>query len=170
MATTQTSTIALNINANLSSALDLVTAKADMSKKYAFTLASGSGANQADDIFSDTRTLSASGTEDHDLAGGLTNAFGETLTFSTIKAMIFKAASGNTNDVQVSVKATNGFSTWALAASDGITLRPGGMFCIVNPDATGMAVTASTGDLLTVTNSAGSTSVTYDMIIIGVKV
>jgi hypothetical protein len=170
MATTQTSALSLKINADLSSVLDLVTAKANIDKKYSFSLASGSGADQADDIFSDTRTLSASGTEDHDLAGGLTNAFGETLTFSIIKAMIFSAAAANTNDVQVSVKSANGFVTWALAASDGITLRPGGMFCIVNPDATGMAVTASTGDLLTVTNSSSGTSVTYDMIIIGVKV
>jgi hypothetical protein len=34
-------------------------------------------------------------------------------------------------------------------------------------DSTSVAVTAGTGDLLTVTNSAGSTSVTYDIIIIG---
>jgi hypothetical protein len=35
------------------------------------------------------------------------------------------------------------------------------------PDATGYPVTAATGDLVTLTNSAAGTSVTYDVIIIG---
>jgi len=48
-------------------------------------------------------------------------------------------------------------------------LRPGQMFAtaVGAADATGIAVTAATGDLLTITNSAGSTTVSYDIVIIG---
>ena len=42
-----------------------------------------------------------------------------------------------------------------------------GKFIWVAPDATGIAVTASTGDLITVTNSSSGTAVTYDVVIIG---
>jgi hypothetical protein len=54
-----------------------------------------------------------------------------------------------------------------MAASDGIQVQPGGIFLLVTPSSGGYAVTASTGDLITMTNSAGSTSVTYDVIIAG---
>jgi len=54
-----------------------------------------------------------------------------------------------------------------LAASDGISVRPGGLFCWAAPDATAVAVTAGTGDLLAIANSGAGTSVTYDVVIIG---
>jgi hypothetical protein len=129
-------------------------------------MTNGTGSGSANMIFSDTRTLSASGTEDLDLAGSLTGAFGNTLTFARIKAVIVSAASGNTNNVNVTRPASNGVPLF-LAAGDGIPVKPGGTFCWVAPDATGVAVTASTGDLITFTNSAGTTSVTYDVVIIG---
>jgi hypothetical protein len=54
-----------------------------------------------------------------------------------------------------------------LAAGDGIALRPGATFVWISPDATGVTVTAGTGDLLNIANSGAGTSVTYDVIIIG---
>ncbi|MFM9777091.1 hypothetical protein [Streptomyces scabiei] len=156
----------LNLQSTLSSALDLVTSRAPMTYESTIDLASGVGANQADKIFADTRTLAASATEDLDLAGVLSDPLGAALTFARIKAVLVKAASGNTNSVQVTRPASNGVPLF-LAAGDGLSVRPGGLFLWVAPDATGVAVTAGTGDLLTLTNSAGSTSVTYDVIIIG---
>ncbi|QTU45639.1 hypothetical protein F3K20_12870 [Streptomyces scabiei] len=156
----------LNLTSTLSSALDLVTSRAPLAYESIIDLASGVGANQADKIFADTRTLAASATEDLDLAGVLSDPLGAALTFARIKAVLVKAASGNTNSVQVTRPASNGVPLF-LAAGDGLSVRPGGLFLWVAPDATGVAVTAGTGDLLTLTNSAGSTSVTYDVIIIG---
>jgi hypothetical protein len=83
-----------------------------------------------------------------------------------IKAILVKAASGNTNNVNVSRPASNGVPLF-LAASDGIAVLPGGAFLWVAPNAAGVAVTAGTGDLLTFTNSAGTASVTYDVVIVG---
>ena len=63
---------------------------------------------------------------------------------------------------------SNGFTSWVGDATDVVKVKPGGALILVAPDATGYAVTAGTGDLLTITNSAGSTSVTYDVVIMGV--
>jgi len=129
-------------------------------------LATGTGSNQADLIFHDQRTLIASATEDLDLAGSLTDQFGTTLTLARIKGIVVTAAAANTNNVNVIRPASNGVPIF-LAAGDGMPVKPGGRFEWWAPDATGIAVTAGTGDLLTFTNSAGTTSVTYDVIIIG---
>lgn len=152
--------------ATLTDPLDLSTPADALDYVKRVTLTSGTGANQGDMMWHDQRTLTASATEDLDLAGVLTNAFGDTQTFARIKAVIVYAATANTNNVNVTRPASNGVPLF-LAAGDGIPVRPGGLFQWVAPDATGVVVTASTGDLLTFTNSAGSTSVTYDVIIIG---
>lgn len=150
----------------LTSALDLSTPTDALVKALHLVLTSGTGANQADMMWHDTRTLAASATEDLDLAGSLTGPLGGTLTFARIKMVLVTAASANTNNVNVTRPAANGVPLF-LAASDGIAVRPGGGFLWAATDSTGVAVTAGTADLLTFTNSAGSTSVTYDVVFIG---
>lgn len=148
------------------SALDLVTASAPIAFTARTRLATGTGANQADKVFQDTRTLSASGTEDLDVSGSLTTPLGGSFVIARIKALIVTAAAGNTNNVNITRPASNGVPLF-LAASDGIPVKPGGTFVWIAPDVTGIAVTAATGDLITVTNSSSGTSVTYSVIIIG---
>lgn len=147
--------------------LDIGDGKHVINKTYDVAFSNGTGANQANMVFTDQRTLSASGTEDLDLAGGLTDAFGNTITFTSIKGIFIYAATGNTNDVLVGGAASNQFIEWVSNASDVIVVKPGGFFGLCNPAANGYAVTASTGDLLKVANSSSGTSVTYDIIIVG---
>jgi hypothetical protein len=158
--------IAVNVSSSHIKALDLGDATFPISASQVVNLTNGTGAGQADLVFTDTRTLSASGTENLDLAGSLTDAYGTTMTFARIKGLIVFAASGNTNDVQITRPASNGVPIF-LAAGDGLPVRPGGIFAWACSDATGIAVTAGTGDLLTVTNSAGTTGVTYTVVIFG---
>lgn len=158
-------TIKASLSATHTNVLDLATASFPLSIQQALTLTDGTGANQADRIFSDTRTLSASANEDLDLSGSLTNAYG-TVTFARIKAVFVIADAANTNNVNVSRSTSNGVPLF-LAATDGIAVRPGGIFLWACSDATGVAVTAGTGDLLNFANSAGSTSVNYSVVIIG---
>ena len=160
-----TSNIQLLVTGEQTSALDLGTGKFPFSLAKVMALASGTGADQADRVFTDRRTLSASATEDLDLAAALTDAFGASITFAKIKAVIIIAAAGNTNDVQVTRPASNGVPLF-MAASDGIALKPGYALAWFG-GGTGVTVTAGTGDLITVTNSAGGTPVTYDVVIIG---
>lgn len=151
----------------LTSALDLVTGSAPLNYGKAFTWPSGTAASQADRIFSDTRTIAASGTDDLDLAGVLTDAFGATCTFVRVRGLIVFANAANTNNVIVGNAAANGFITWVGAAAHTVTVRPGGLLALIAPDTTGYAVTAGTGDILRVANSGAGTSVTYDIVIIG---
>lgn len=146
---------------------DLGTLKQSMVNAFPNAFTNGTGADNANAAFLDTRTVTASSSEELDLAGGLTDPFGTTLTFTRIKGLIISAAAANTNNVLVGGAASNAVSTIFSDTSDEIVVRPGGMFCITAPDATGMAVTASTADLLRIENSSSGTSVTYDIIIVG---
>ncbi|MFE0036833.1 hypothetical protein [Streptomyces sp. NPDC059015] len=160
--------LAVSAYGELSSALDLGTGRAPQSLSRSMSLASGTGAGKADRIFGDRRTLAASATEDLDLAGVLLDSFGAQITFARIKGILIAAAAGNTNNVVIGNATTNAWST-LLGATGTVTLRPGAFLAVGTgvADATGYAVTAGTGDLLKVANSAGSTSVTYDVVIIG---
>ncbi len=162
-----TSGVNVQLDALLTSALDLSTVSSPLTIAQHYPLTSGTGANQADKVWSDTRTLAASGTENLDLAGVLLDAFGVAITFVKVKAMLIRAASGNTNDVLVGGHATTAFVNWVSDPTDVIVVKPGGLFLLVAPGASGYGVTAATGDLLKVTNSAGTTGVTYDIAILG---
>jgi hypothetical protein len=163
-----TANVSASVSGSQTSALDLGTVTFPFSTSASAAYTSGTGAGQVDVVFTDTRTLSASATEDLDLAGSLTGALGTTLTFARIKAVFVSAAAANTNNVNVTRPASNG-TPWLLAAGDGIALRPGAFLAWGSgaADATGVAVTAGTGDLITFTNSAGTTSVTYTVVIVG---
>ncbi len=159
-------TIDLGVSAALTTALDLVTGSAPLSYSKRIALATGTGASQADKVWSDTRTIAASGSEDLDLAGVLTDALGVTFTLAKLKAVMIVAAAANTNSVRVTRPAANGVPLF-LAASDGLDVVPGGAFLWVAPNLAAVTVTAATGDLLTVANSSSGTSVTYDVVLIG---
>lgn len=157
--------VSLKIDALLLSALDLSSALDPLFVTETLLLSNGTATGNASQVWRDTRTLTASATESLDFAGGLTNAFGVTLTFVRIKFVYIKAAAANTNDVQVTRVATTGIPLF-MADGDGIALGPGEWFCYGSPT-TGKAVTATTDDTLTFTNSAGSTSVDYSIVVIG---
>ncbi|AHE52633.1 hypothetical protein [Sphingomonas sanxanigenens] len=160
-------TIEASIRAKLTAAPDIGSAAYDIETRARYPLTDGVGANQANNVFSDTRTLAASASESIDLAGSLANVFGVVLTFTAIKAIYVKAAAGNTNDVVIGGAASNAFVGPFADASDKLAIKPGGCVMLVNPSAAGWTVTPSTGDLLLIANSAAGTPVSYDIVIIG---
>lgn len=154
-----------NVAAAFTSALDLVTASAPLAVNTRITIPSGTSTGQADLMWSDTRTVTASSTDALDLAGSLSGNLGGTLTIVKLKAVFVRASAANTNACRINRPASNGVPLF-LAASDGIDVLPGGVFLWVGPGA-GVTVTASTGDLLNIDNSSSGTSVTYDVVLIG---
>lgn len=160
--------LAVSAYGELSAALDLGAGKAPQALSRSLSLGSGTGVGKADRIFSDRRTLAASGTEDLDLAGVLLDAFGATITFARIKGLVIAAAAGNTNNVVVGAASSNPWAT-LLGATHTLTLRPGAFVAVGTgaADATGYAVAAGTGDLLKIANSGAGSAVTYDIHIIG---
>lgn len=158
--------VIVKLDALQTSALDLGSAQFPLAFDWTTLLANGTGAGQASQVWSDTRTLGASASENLDLAGGLTNAFGVTLTFTKVKLIMVRASPANNaaNNVNVSRASSNGVTVF-LAASDGLTLSAGAVFVWADP--AGQTITAGTGDLLTVANSAGTNSVDYSIVIVG---
>jgi hypothetical protein len=166
MTTSLKTSMVFDLAATFSEALDLQTRQAPAAFKRTFGWTDGAAVDKANLIWTDRRTLAASTTEDLDLTGGLTDAFGSAITFARIKALIIAASSGNANNVHVGGDAA-GLVGWVANNSDIVVVRPGGLLVWIAPDATAAAVTATTADVLQIANSAGSTSVTYDIALIG---
>lgn len=157
----------VDLDADYTSALDLSTTENRLRFTRQIALATGTASGQADRIWHDERTLAASASEDLDLTGTLVDAFGATLTLARVKGLIVFANSANTNDVVIGNAASNGWVGPFGAAPHTLTVRPGGLLCLFAPGPTGYVVTAGTGDLLHVANSASGTPVTYDVVVIG---
>jgi hypothetical protein len=130
------------------------------------TLEDGTTSGKANRVLADTRTIAASANEDLDLAGTLEDPIGGPAVFAKVKAIMIKAASGNTNNVVVKPATSNGFLGPFGAAAHTISIPPGGVFLASAP-AAGWTVTAGTGDLINVANSGAGTSVSYDLFVLG---
>lgn len=161
-----TSKVTLGVTGYLSAALDLVTASAPLAYEKSIALEDGSSADQANRIFSDERTLSGNASEDLDLAGVLVDALGATITFARIRAVIIENLGTGSNQIIVGGAASNAWTGPFGASTHTVAVRAGGMLAMVNRDSTGWTVTAGTGDLLKIANSA-SGSVNYRIILIG---
>ena len=162
-----TSTITLSLLAELTATADLAANKSTINYPKSFSFTDGEGANMIESLWQDQRTLAASASETLDLYGGLTNAFGATISFNKIKALLISAAAANTNNVLVGGNASNAFVNWVANSSDIVVVRPGGLLLLVAPGATGYGVSSGTGDILKVANSSSGTSVTYDIVLLG---
>jgi hypothetical protein len=167
MAETLTATVTIKEVSNLvGDASELSTISSKLNDTQTITFANGTAANQANQRFDDTRSVNASSTDSLDLAGGLTNAFGTTLTFTSIKYIRISAASTNGDNLEVGGNA-NAFGTIFGDDTDKIIIPPGGHFVLSNPAATGFVVTASTGDVLDIANADSGAAASYDIVIIG---
>jgi len=161
-----TSKITVQVTGTLVNVLDLDTqVQAPLASQFTQSFANGVGANQANVIWFDTRTLAVSTTEDLDFAGGgLVDALGAAVAPAKIRAVIITSASANTQNITL-FGDVNSVPLLSTAATT-ITLQPGGMYVFSAPATAGVAVTAGTGDIIQVANGAG-TSVTYSVVVIG---
>lgn len=158
--------IGLSIEATLTGASDLGAPKQAVKLSELVQFAAGTDAvGKADILFADTRTLAASGTENLDFAGGLTDALGGTVVAAEIVAIFIRAAAGNTNDIRFGPASENGFIGPFADEADRLNVKPGEFQLLVSRK--GWPVTATTADLLTVLNSAAGSSVTYDVVVLG---
>lgn len=129
-------------------------------------LASGVGANQADIIWTDERTITASSSEDLDLAGVLADAFGATVAAAELVAILVIANAANTNNVVIG-DASSPIPLFG-GTNPTFAIKPGGFFFVAAPNAAGLlTVGAGSTDDLKVANSGSGTSVTYQICVIG---
>lgn len=160
--------LGLTLSSELTAAFDLASGSVPLTYARTFNWPSGTTADHADTIFADQRTIAASGTDDLDLAGSLTNSFGAAATFADVRLILVAAALTNTNNVIVGGDANA--LLFGGAAAHTVTVRPGGLMLLAARDATAYAVTASTGDILQIANSSSGTEVVYDIVIVGASV
>jgi hypothetical protein len=121
--------------------------------------------------FRDTPTaIAASGNQDFDLAAGLTDSFGTSITFAEIVGIL--VLNWNTaGTLSVTRPASNGLSSVFIAAGDGVIVGPAadalnpGIFFYFAP--VGRTVTAGTGDLLNLINNDGSNAANYTIGLFG---
>lgn len=167
MATSLSATLKVNLSASLASTQDIGSASQSIPLALSQAFANGGAANQALYIFQDTRSVAASTDDDIDLAGSLSDAFGNTLTFATIKAIIVSAASTNGGMLELGGDSSTGVAGLFGATADYINIAPGGFFVISNPSAAGYAVTATSADILRISNADSGAAASYNIIIIG---
>lgn len=136
-----------------------------INQTYSWAVSNGTGAGLFNQCWPSTRTLTTGANEDIDLAGSLTNIFGATV-FTAVKLISISAAAANTTLLTVTRPAAG--IPFLLTAADAFVLGGGDFFVITRRSAAGVAVTATTADLINVANAAGA-SATYTIIVCGLS-
>lgn len=138
------------------------------SHTYSQKLTNGTGASgTADLLYAVKTTIAGAGSTTLDLAGTLTDFFGNVLTMARAKYMYFNLTADTTaSDVSIG-NATAPLLNWISAATSTVKVRNGGLFLLGGPDATGYAVTATTADGLKVLNNDATNTATLKLAVIG---
>lgn len=122
----------------------------------------GSGAGEVNLVHEAAGTLAAGGTVTFDL-DNITSIWGAgTVQFASVKGLWIRNRNANTSAATISLSG-DFLSTNGLDA----VIRPAGGVHYWCDDATGYAVTAGTGDEITLTNDSATSAVTYEILIIG---
>lgn len=166
------SQVQVSVKADLTDTVGLASTSAPLFRQRLIGLTSGVGLNQADKVWSKSSTLAASAVDTFDLQGGLVDAFGIAFTPAKVKAILIVASAANTTNLTIQnvlngVPILGASGTGCTAGPFGnAVIRPGTAFLLADPTLAAFAVTAGTGDLITVTNAAGA-SASYDIVILG---
>lgn len=167
-----TGTIRVGVNVNESATVDNGTASFALSDAIVRSYTNGTGNDQASKIYQDTVTLAGSGTSTIDLDSTLTCNLG-TCSFTRIYGVIIQRTdlyASSTQDENITIGGDFILTKYLLAwVDDALTvpIGPAGVFVALFPGPTGVAVTASTGDQITITNSSSADTVVYKIYVIG---
>jgi len=167
--TTGTQTLTMGIAGNATGSSDLASPASPISQAITTSLANGTSANQINRRWSDTRSLASAASEEIDLAGSLTDEFGNAVTFAKVKAIIiYNKATDPGDDLVLGTTATGGDTCdLFLDPSDGINIDAKGVFVWLSP-VDGFAVGAGTTDKLKIKNSSSDeNSISYDIYLFG---
>lgn len=149
-------------------ALDKSVPADDLSYSKQVTYTYGTGANRVNQIWHDQRPLAGGAGEELDFAGSLLNAFGGSVTFANIKAIIVENASTNSGTtITIGNASANQFVGPFGAAAHTLTIKPGGFAAVCDVAADGWTVTANSGDKFKILNNDASNTATYNIIVIG---
>lgn len=173
-----TSSLTMNILAEVNwnyqnTGFELSTTKDLGRERILRALAGGTADNQADLLWHDQRTVTlATVTDDIDLAGALTDPFGQTVTFVKIRALLIynrETTTGENLLIGGAGAANNAWATLFNGDQDAkITLAPTGVLLLTAP-VDGYSVTAGSQDILRVVHDGTTTGgdIVYDIVVAG---
>lgn len=157
-----TASVIATINARGRVTVGLDNPTDDLRETFSDQIALGTGDDQADEMYHAERTLGGS-PDDIDLAGSLTNALGQTITFVDVVMVFIKNAAAN-SALTIGAAAANPVALWfGDAASDTEEVQDDG-WTFHHAPKTGWPVTTGTADILRVAGTSGNK---YKIIIIG---
>lgn len=147
--------------------LDLATVSDSSKLEYHQSLADGTGNNQADKIWHDTRTLSPGANDDLDLTALANTIFGSTVTINLVKVkaiLIVNTAAAAGEDLVIGNGPTPFLGPFGAGAH---TLRCEADSCLLLANRVdGWTVTNVTADILRI-NNAGTGEITYKIAVVG---
>ncbi len=136
---------------------------------YSESLTNGTGAAKAQKLYASQITIAGGATTSIDLSGSLTDQFGNALVFTKVKIIYIQLDDSVTP--QASSISVGGNAAAVAAcfgnANDKVVILAGGIFLLGNNSANGYAVTATTADILDITNLDGSVIATVNVGIVG---
>lgn len=152
----------LSLDFTFTGTADLGNPKQRVLLEEVMALAPGTAAvDEANCFFSDTRPLSSGTSEDLDLAGSLTDAFGATITAAEIVLIYVK--SHDTNTVNLTIGAATSPFAGPLGPTGTYVVKPGEAYFATSK--TGWAVGAGATDDLKI--AAGAAASNYEVLILG---
>ena len=143
------------------------------------SLADGTSTDQADIVYFDANTLVAAASQSYDLAGSLSDVFGDIIaavrvkfiglknTSSTASVLLLGGGTGGdgTNAFDSWISSTGGGTDSLAPGCEGVFVRAGGIFALWAPDSTAYAVAAGTADILIVSEQS-TLAAAYDLMLI----
>ena len=158
-----TSSIQTTVNSKHTSASGLSTAIDNVALSVNTSFSNGSGTTQvAVLIYHTTGTLAAEGTATYDIAGGVADKFGATVTIVRLKSIVFQNTSGS---MTVTLGAAANPVAFFDPATATVTIPPYGVWTWTAPLG-GLVIGAGSSDEIKLTNSAGD-SCGYKLWIVG---
>jgi len=170
--TIQTCTFAATLNSELRKEFDGRSARDPLSITNQLVLATGTGAEKANMIWSDYRSVASGIPDDLDLSGVLTSAFKDTVLFTKVRLIMIRNTSTESS-LLVGAAASNPLASLFGATTHQIRVPPAGatypgLLVVTAPTATALAVAAGSADVLRIAHGAeGTTAITYHITIIG---
>ena len=169
MATSLTAALSLVLKATYKAKTagdDMSVPEIVLTKSVTDTLANGEGSGQAEVAYTDT--LTGAGPHTVDIYGGITDAFGNTLSIKLLKGVLIHNRSTTTGQY-VDVGGSGAGVTFAALTgdTDEIRVHPDGVLFLWAPMATPDSYVAGAGTDDTILITAGAGSPSIDIMLIG---
>ena len=120
------------------------------------TFATGSGSNQINQIWYGSRTIAASGVDNIDIAGGITDSFGTVVSMMHVRFIAISATATNSGDIAVGGPVSNGVTIYFGTTNDTVRIPPAGALLWFCATTSAWSNAVGSADVLQITNRSAS--------------